>query len=221
MLWRSSRLTECPSLLARGTYCPPNVQALPYLVGNVVELLDAPEEVGALGTLSHAARVYTTCSRVERAALTHTLSDLKPVCPRGTRAQPYTRTSTPIHLSSPVQDQEEEASGAAMDLDDLRKNKSCVIKTTTRQTVYLPIPGLVDTADLKPNDLIGTNKDSYLILEKLPTEYDPRVKAMEVDEKPTEEYSDVGGCDKQIQVSDVTGVGAFIHAVFIHAVDVT
>ena len=29
--------------------------------------------------------------------------------------------------------------------------------------------------------------------------YDSRVKAMEVDEKPTEDYSDVGGLDKQIQ----------------------
>ena len=32
---------------------------------------------------------------------------------------------------------------------------------------------------------MGTNKDSYLILEKLPSEFDSRVKAMEVDEKPT------------------------------------
>ena len=46
---------------------------------------------------------------------------------------------------------------------------------------------------------MGTNKDSYLILEKLPVEYDSRVKAMEVDEKPTEDYSDIGGLDKQIQ----------------------
>lgn len=45
----------------------------------------------------------------------------------------------------------------------------------------------------------GVNKDSYLILEKLPTEYDSRVKAMEVDERPTEQYSDIGGLDKQIQ----------------------
>jgi 26S proteasome regulatory subunit T5 len=34
----------------------------------------------------------------------------------------------------------------------------------------------VDPSELRPGDLIGTNKDSYLILEKLPTEYDPRVK---------------------------------------------
>lgn len=43
------------------------------------------------------------------------------------------------------------------------------------------------------------NKDSYLILDTLPAEYDSRVKAMEVDEKPTEKYTDVGGLDKQIE----------------------
>lgn len=59
--------------------------------------------------------------------------------------------------------------------------------------------GLVEPAHLKPGDLIGVNKDSYLILDTLPPEYDARVKAMEVDEKPTEDYADVGGLDKQIQ----------------------
>ena len=59
--------------------------------------------------------------------------------------------------------------------------------------------GLVDPENLKPADLVGVNKDSYLILETLPAEYDSRVKAMEVDERPTEQYSDIGGLDKQIQ----------------------
>jgi 26S proteasome regulatory subunit T5 len=36
-------------------------------------------------------------------------------------------------------------------------------------------------------------------LEKLPVEYDSRVKAMEVDERPTEKYGDIGGLDKQIE----------------------
>merc|ERR1712216_650949 len=57
----------------------------------------------------------------------------------------------------------------------------------------------VDGDALKPADLVGVNKDSYLILDMLPAEYDSRVKAMEVDEKPTEDYSDIGGLDKQIQ----------------------
>ena len=46
---------------------------------------------------------------------------------------------------------------------------------------------------------MGVNKDSFLILENLPNEYDSRVKAMEIDEKPTEEYTDIGGLDKQIE----------------------
>lgn len=94
--------------------------------------------------------------------------------------------------------EEDEEVGMAQDVDAQRSGKSVVIRTSTRQTIYLPVPGLIDTQELVPGELVGTNKDSYLILEKLPAEYDSRVKAMEVDEKPTEEYSDIGGCDKQI-----------------------
>jgi len=35
-----------------------------------------------------------------------------------------------------------------------------------------------------------------VILDKLPAEYDSRVKAMEIDEKPTDDYSDIGGLEK-------------------------
>lgn len=89
--------------------------------------------------------------------------------------------------------------GANIDLDATRVGKSAVIKTSTRQTIFLPLIGLVDHEKLKPGDLIGVNKDSYLVLDTLPAEYDSRVKAMEVDEKPQEKYSDVGGLDKQIE----------------------
>jgi 26S proteasome regulatory subunit T5 len=51
-----------------------------------------------------------------------------------------------------------------------------VIKTTTRQTYFLPVAGLVEPEKLKPGDLVGVNKDSYLILDTLPSEYDSRVK---------------------------------------------
>lgn len=81
----------------------------------------------------------------------------------------------------------------------MRKGKCAVIKTSTRQTVFLPLIGLVPPEQLKPGDLIGVNKDSYLILDTLPAEFDSRVKAMEVDERPTETYTDIGGLDKQIE----------------------
>jgi 26S proteasome regulatory subunit T5 len=83
--------------------------------------------------------------------------------------------------------------------DDEEPTKSAVIKTSTRTTVLLPIIGLVDHTLLKPGELVGVNKDSFLVLEKLPAEYDSRVKAMELDEKPTDEYTDIGGLDKQIE----------------------
>ena len=47
-----------------------------------------------------------------------------------------------------------------------------------RQTIFLPVVGLVDADTMKPGDLVGVNKDSYLILDTLPSEYDSRVKAM-------------------------------------------
>jgi 26S proteasome regulatory subunit T5 len=101
-----------------------------------------------------------------------------------------------LDLDPTAESQEE---GANIDLDAVREGKSAVIKTSTRQTIFLPLIGLVDPENLKPGDLIGVNKDSYLVLDTLPAEYDSRVKAMEVDEKPTEKYSDVGGLDKQIE----------------------
>ncbi|OMJ15903.1 26S protease regulatory subunit 6A [Smittium culicis] len=94
---------------------------------------------------------------------------------------------------------EEEEDGANVDLDSQRKGKCAVIKTSTRQTIFLPLIGLVDSSELEAGDLIGVHKDSFLVLEKLPAEYDSRVKAMEVDEKPVEDYTDIGGLDKQIE----------------------
>ncbi|KAM3132514.1 26S proteasome regulatory subunit 6A [Paramecium bursaria] len=77
--------------------------------------------------------------------------------------------------------------------------KGVVIKTTTRQTIFLPVTGLLEANQLKPGELIGVNKDGYMLYEKLPPEYDARVKTMEVDERPSEEYTDIGGLDKQIE----------------------
>lgn len=141
---------------------------------------------------------------------------------------------------------EPEEDGAVVDLNAQRTEKCVVVKTSARQTVFLPVVGLVDAATLKPGDLVGVNKDSFLILDTLPPEYDNRVKvrlpmislarpdpavllcpaalppctepprakltslclcrpdcvcaqAMEVDEKPTDSYLDIGGLDKQIE----------------------
>ena len=83
-----------------------------------------------------------------------------------------------------MQVDEDEEEGDNIDVDAKATGKCAIIKTSTRQTIFLPVPGLVDVSTLKPSDLIGVNKDSFLIYEKLPAEYDNRVKAMEIDERP-------------------------------------
>lgn len=100
------------------------------------------------------------------------------------------------------EEDEDEDDGSGFREEKPEKGKSSVIKTTTRQTIFLPIVGLVDADKLRPGDLVGVNKDSYLVLDTLPPEYDSRVKAMELDEKPSEEYTDIGGLDKQIMVCE-------------------
>ena len=59
---------------------------------------------------------------------------------------------------------EEEIEGANVDLDSQRKGKSVVIKTTTRQTYFLPVAGLVEPEKLKPGDLVGVNKVSFSLV---------------------------------------------------------
>jgi hypothetical protein len=83
--------------------------------------------------------------------------------------------------------------------------KCAVIKTSTRQTYFLPVIGLVDPEDMKPGDLVGVNKDSYLILEKLPAEYDSRVKAMEVDSR-SENLKTVRPASGEVVNSAVVGL---------------
>ena len=103
-----------------------------------------------------------------------------------------------------VEDDEEEGlegSGFAIKQTESQKTtkKALVIKTTGRHTIYLPVLGMVEPEDLKPGELIAVNKESFVVYEKLPAEYDSRVKAMEIYERPEEGYGDVGGLEKQLQ----------------------
>lgn len=89
---------------------------LPYLVGNVVELLDvSPDE------------------------------EVRPVAQRGSPTQP---------LLTPMCSPQAEEDGGHVDLDSQRKGKCAVIKTSTRQTIFLPVIGLVEPEELKPGDLV-------------------------------------------------------------------
>ncbi|PIK40382.1 putative 26S protease regulatory subunit 6A-B isoform X1 [Apostichopus japonicus] len=107
--------------------------------------------------------------------------------------------SNVIELLDVEPEDSSEAEGANVDLDSQRKGKCAVIKTSTRQTYFLPVIGLVDPEQLHPGISSALIKTLILYWRRYQQEFDSRVKAMEVDERPTEQYSDIGGLDKQIQ----------------------
>ena len=115
------------------------------------------------------------------------------------------QTSLP-HLVSTVsqifelENQEQvEVTGLKQNKPQKEISKDAMIKTSTRNKIFLPVIGFVEPEELKPLVLVVVNIDTYFIYEKLPPEYDSRVSVMELDAKPTEKYSDIGGVDKQIQ----------------------
>ncbi|XP_062504188.1 26S proteasome regulatory subunit 6A-B [Corticium candelabrum] len=169
-------------------------------VDDEVQRMSVEELVGRTKLLENEIRIM----KAETLRLQHEMQAQKEKIKENTekikvnKTLPYLVSNVIELLDVDPQEQAEEE-GANVDLDSQRKGKCAVIKTSTRQTYFLPVIGLVDAEQLKPGDLVGVNKDSYLILDKLPAEYDSRVKAMEVDERPTEDYNDIGGLDKQIQ----------------------
>ncbi|KAK8838167.1 hypothetical protein M9Y10_035583 [Tritrichomonas musculus] len=106
---------------------------------------------------------------------------------------------TPYIVSSVVETLKLDDEDATEAYKGAQEQMSVVVKTTRRDTVFLPLPGLVPVKDLRPADIIACNRDTYTIYEKLPPSYDARVQSMEVADKPTETYEDLGGLDKQIQ----------------------
>lgn len=139
---------------------------LPYLVANIVELLEVEEEDDDDEESDNETEALKIINEQDNNSM-----DID-----------TTTTTTPTSK-----------------VNKKKMIKCAVVKTTTRTTSFLPLIGLVDAETLKPGDLVGVNKDSFLVLDTLPSEYDSRVKAMEVDERPTEDYGDVGGLDKQIE----------------------
>ena len=84
-----------------------------------------------------------------------------------------------------------------------RENRiGIVIKTSTRQTVFLPVLGLIDPERLRPGDLLGVNKDTFVATVHLPTEFDLRAKNMLVEAsalQELEDFSDAGSLAQQIE----------------------
>ncbi|EHY66195.1 26S proteasome regulatory subunit T5 [Nematocida ausubeli] len=89
--------------------------------------------------------------------------------------------------------------GSNIDETINKKGLCAVVKTSNRVTTFLPFVGLVPAEELKPGDLVALHKETNIVFERLEDDFDIRVKAMELDEKPTDSYEDIGGLERQME----------------------
>ena len=81
---------------------------------------------------------------------------------------------------------------------DLLSDDRAVIKSSTGPNFVVNISQFVDKKDLVPGARVALNQQSFSIVGVLPSEKDPMVLGMEIDERPNVTYDDIGGLEEQI-----------------------
>jgi proteasome regulatory subunit len=79
-------------------------------------------------------------------------------------------------------------------LDDGR----VVVKSSTGPNFVIGYSRFLDEKSLEPGVRVALNQQTFSIVHVLPSEKDPLVTGMEVDEKPDVEYAQIGGLEDQV-----------------------
>lgn len=83
-------------------------------------------------------------------------------------------------------------------LSDVLENGKLVVKSSTGPSFLVNSSQLISKDDLFSGSRVAMNQQTLAVVEVLPEEKDPSVIAMEIEEKPTQSYSDVGGLNDQL-----------------------
>jgi len=83
-------------------------------------------------------------------------------------------------------------------LVDIVDDKRAIVRTTAGPSFLVAYSQLLDPKILLPGVRVALNQQSFTVMEVLPSEKDPAVGAMEIEEKPKITYNDIGGLDEQI-----------------------
>ncbi|MHA2502158.1 MAG: proteasome-activating nucleotidase [Candidatus Kariarchaeaceae archaeon] len=84
-------------------------------------------------------------------------------------------------------------------LIEVVSDDKAVVKSSTGPQLLVSISSKIDRDQLRPNAKIALNQRSFAIVDVLPQSQDPSVQAMEIEDKPSIEYEDIGGLETQIQ----------------------
>ncbi|MCS4541956.1 MAG: proteasome-activating nucleotidase [Euryarchaeota archaeon] len=82
-------------------------------------------------------------------------------------------------------------------IDSLNDDR-IIVKSSTGPNFVVTVSQFIDRKDLVPGARVALNQQSFAIVGVLPTEKDPMVLGMEIDERPKITYEDIGGLEEQI-----------------------
>ncbi len=83
-------------------------------------------------------------------------------------------------------------------LDVLPEDKA-VVQSSSGPKFLVEVSKFLEDDEIKPGARVGLNQRTLNVMDVLPSEKDPLVKGMEIEESPEVTYNDVGGLEEQIQ----------------------
>ncbi len=81
---------------------------------------------------------------------------------------------------------------------DVLENNRAVVRSSSGPSFVVNVIKSISKDLLKTNARVALNQRNFAIVEVLPQQKDPMVSAMEVEDRPTVSYADVGGLEEQI-----------------------
>ena len=81
---------------------------------------------------------------------------------------------------------------------DVLDDNRAVVRSSSGPSFVVNVIKSIDSSLLKSNARVALNQRNFAIVEVLPQQKDPMVSAMEVEDRPTVSYEDVGGLEEQI-----------------------
>lgn len=83
-------------------------------------------------------------------------------------------------------------------ITDIIDDSRAVVRSSSGPSFVVNVIKSIDQSLLKPNARVALNQRNFAIVEVLPQQTDPMVTAMEVEDKPSVSYEDIGGLEEQI-----------------------
>jgi len=82
---------------------------------------------------------------------------------------------------------------------DIIDNNRVVVRSSAGPRFLVRVSQFIDPKDLRSGSRCTLNQQSLALIEVLPNNYDPQIYGMELEERPLEVYSEIGGLEAQVQ----------------------